>query len=542
MPSKHARFLCLVLLIVGLLAASSRGAPRVEGYYSVWSGGEHIDQEWHYWSPSHYAEFKFLNNQGENFETFIKLRANSSHDWFQSQYVEYYTPPWIGAEGHLKFRSKKTETILFSRQNHFWINDEPLFNLVSDWKVKNDNNGPQAQGVRFEFWDTKVPTGFFSFLGPIGGTVIYSDDGGTYNWGDGQENVRDGVDSWIIRLRNRNWSNRIEAGVMFLRKDWTNTSSEEDRNRLSLMHNDVLEADLAFFPRDLIDSGLRLGPVDLEQSRLTVEYAVSNTPYAEQFEGVGTDKNRLFGTEIRDVHIGNLTLHGWYHDAGEDFRNYLSSRYDNEQRYNRITKHVEGIYFVPQKAITAKVTYDRERLRLEDDDRVGLKPTDTWYNEVYIEFINGIKGRVAYKSWHGFDREATIFREMNYRDIFAELSVENFLAKVRLQYRLHDYGTFRESSAYGFDMNVNITDRLKGYLRMLDAQDTVESRQTAFAQLKYDLGFGAEFYFEYGDAGQSDNIVWTDWFVNYVDPSDPGRRPDRRLLKNRLSMSFKTWF
>jgi hypothetical protein len=131
---------------------------------------------------------------------------------------------------------------------------------------------------------------------------------------------------------------------------------------------------------------------------------------------------------------------------------------------------------------------------------------------------------------------------MNYRDIFAELSVENFLAKVRLQYRLHDYGTFRESSAYGFDMNVNITDRLKGYLRMLDAQDTVESRQTAFAQLKYDLGFGAEFYFEYGDAGQSDNIVWTDWFVNYVDPSDPGRRPDRRLLKNRLSMSFKTWF
>ena len=33
------------------------------------------------------------------------------------------------------------------------------------------------------------------------------------------------------------------------------------------------------------------------------------------------------------------------------------------------------------------------------------------------------------------------------------------------------------AGGYGFDMNVNITDKVKGYLRMLDARDSVEARK-----------------------------------------------------------------
>ena len=96
-----------------------------------------------------------------------------------------------------------------------------------------------------------------------------------------------------------------------------------------------------------------------------------------------------------------------------------------------------------------------------------------------------------------------------------------------------DAGTFREVTAIGFDMNVNITERLKGYLRMLNVNEETEARHTLFAQLKYDIGWGAEFYFEYGDAGQSDNLVYTDWFVK----EDTGDN-----LADRFKVLVKAWF
>jgi hypothetical protein len=520
------------------VAAPAEASSRLEGYYSIWTAADRNDGNWNMGMPSHYAELKFLNNAGQNLESFLRMRVNANSDDGLTPFVEYYTPPWISAEGHVKFRTPRSETILFSRQNHFWINDEPLFNLVNDGKIKNDSWGPQSQGVRFEFWDRTV---LIPWLGTWGGVLTYSDDGGTYNYGQGEGDVLDGVDSWIARLRHRSWDDRIVGGLMFLRKDWTDTGAPDAGSRLGLMYNAVYEADLAFFPRDLVTGGLRLGPIDLEQSRWTVEYVTSRVPYQERYSGLGKTENHLFGAEVRDVRIGDVILHGWYFDAGENFRDYLSSRWDDERRYNRIITHAEGIWFVPRKAVTAKVSYDKERLRVPDEIGFGLRPAESWYGELYVEFINGFKGRMAYKRWHGFDADSDVNAFATYPDLFGEVSVENFLAKIRLQVRLHDYGTFRESTAYGFDMNVNITERVKGYLRMLDAVDSVESRQTVFAQLKYDLGFGAEFYFEYGDPGQSDNLVYTDWFIGFVDP-DASRLPDTRRLRDRLALSFRTWF
>jgi len=146
----------------------------MEGYYSIWTSSEKNDRNWRMHMPSHYAELKFLNTHSDGIESFVRMRVNANSDDDRTIFAEYYTPPWIAAEGHVKFRSNHTETLLFSRQNHFWINDEPLFGLVNDWKLKNDNWGPQSQGVRFEFWE--VP---FLGLDHWGGTVIYSDDGGT---------------------------------------------------------------------------------------------------------------------------------------------------------------------------------------------------------------------------------------------------------------------------------------------------------------------------------------------------------------------------
>ncbi len=515
------------LLTALLLAASVAGAAtKFEGYYSVYTLAEKADRHWRVWMPSHYAELKFLSHLSPDLEAFVKLRANASYDDDRTTFPEYMAPPWATAEGHLKLRTQHSEITLFSRQNHFWINDEPLFRLVDDWKLKNDNYGPQSQGIRYEFWDREVP-----LLGKWGGTIIYSDDGGTYNWGDGEQ--ADGVDSWIIRLRNRAWGDRIWAGLMLLRKDWTDTSSPENRERMSWMHNSVVSADLAFFPHDLTETGLHLGPIDLEQSRLTVEAAWSSTPYREHVYGEPTDHSYLFGAEIRDVNIGDLILHGWYFDFGENFRDYLSGRFDDRREYNRVQKHVEGIWFVPRKAITAKVSYDHYRKRVADEVGGGLRPSTSWYGELYIEFVKGFKGKVAYSRWYGFDASSEVNDFYTYPGWFGEVSVENFLAKIRLQARIKDAGTFRELTAYGFDMNVNLTERVKAYLRMLNVNENIEARHTMFAQLKYDLGFGAELYFEYGDPGQSDNLVYTDWFVNEGNNDN---------LRDRIALSFRTWF
>lgn len=525
----------VVLAAAGLAPPAAPAATKLEGYYEVETSLERQDRIWHLGppgsngQPKHYAELKFLSWPGTDLELYVKLRAESNRDDDRTTTVDFYSPPWLNAEGHLKIRRPHWETYLFSRENRFWINDEPLFNLVNEDKLKNDSWGPQSQGVRFDFWETR-----FLGLRHLGGTLIYSDDGGTYNWGDGLGDIANGVDSWIVRLRNRAWGDRIEMGTMFLRKDWTDTSSPENRSRLGIMYNTVYSADIAFFPRELVPTGLRLGPLNLEQSRWTLEWATSDTPYRERVFGESNENDSILGIEVRDLNAGDLTVHAWHFDLGENFRDYMSRRFDNDEKhFNRVQNHAEAIYLVPRKAITAKVSYDHYRKRIADEIGGGLRPTTEWYGETYIEFIKGFKGKVAYKRWEGFDASSEVNDFYTYPNWFGEVSVENFLAKIRIQARLRDAGTFRELTAYGFDMNVNITERLKGYLRMLDVNEQTEGRQSLFAQLKYELGPGAEFYFEYGDPGQSDNIVNTDWFVNESNGDQ---------MRDRVKLLLKTWF
>jgi hypothetical protein len=63
-------------------------------------------------------------------------------------------------------------------------------------------------------------------------------------------------------------------------------------------------------------------------------------------------------------------------------------------------------------------------------------------------------------------------------------------------------------------MEFNATGKLKGYFRILNVNEETEARATVFAQLRYDIGYGAECFIEYGNPWQSDNLVNTDHFVN----------------------------
>lgn len=517
---------------LALPPAGARAANKVEGYFETEVSAQKDDGQWHFGSPGangmpkHYAELKYWAWPSDRYELFVKMRAESNRDDDRTDAVDYYQPPWYSGEGHIKIRGDKHETFLFYRQSRFYINDEPLLRLVDDGKLKNDDWGPKAQGIRHDFWERE-------FLGVrnLGGTFIYSDNGGTFSL-DGVD-IPNGDNNLIMRLRHRAWSDRIRTGFMFLRKDWTDTSREDYRSLLGKMYNTVYSADIEFAPRDLVETGLGIGPLNLEQSRWTSQMAFSQRPYQETVFGDSRKHARAVAVEVRDIHIDQVTLHGWYNDFGEDFRAYMSNRFDESREYNRVQKHAEAIWLVPRKAVTAKVAYDTYRKRIADEPGGGLRPAREWYGELYVEFINGFKARFAYKNWHGYDGSAEINDFYTYPDWFGEVSVENFLAKIRLQARVHDAGTFRETTIFGFDMNVNLTERLKGYLRAMNVNEETEARHTFFAQLKYDIGWGSEIYFEYGDPGQSDNLAYTDWFVN-EDNNDN--------LRDRFKLLVKAWF
>ncbi len=512
-------------------AVPAEAANKVEGYYEAEISAQRDDGNWHVGPPGangmprHYAELKFWSWPNDKFEIFGKIRAESNRDDDRSPTVDFYAPPWFNGEGHIKLRQNKYEAYLFYRQSRFYINDEPLLRLVDDNKLKNDDWGPKAQGIRFDFWEIDLG------IKNLGGTFIVSDNGGTFS--SSGVDIPNGDDNKIFRLRHKTWDGRIESAVMFLRKDWTDTSQDNWRDILSLMHNDIFSFDVAFIPRNLITTGLRLGPINLEQSRWTTEMAWSQRPYDEHVFGASRHRARAISVEERDIHVGDFTFHSWYNDFGEDFRSYMSSRFDEGHEYNKIQKHAEIFWLVPRKSLTTKLIWDSQRKRVADEPGGGLRPSTEWYGELYMEFINGFKARFAYRNWHGYDSSLEVNDFISYPDWFGEVSVENFLAKIRLQGRIHDAGTFRQVTIFGFDMNVNLTERLKGYLRAMNVNEETEARHTIFAQLKYDIGWGAEFYFEYGDAGQSDNLVYTDWFVNEGSNDN---------LRDRFKLLVKAWF
>ncbi|MBN1884420.1 MAG: hypothetical protein JW876_02705 [Candidatus Krumholzibacteriota bacterium] len=523
--SKTLILLAIAAILAGA-AAPAVAVSKLEGYYEIQTSFQRVGKQWQFGPPSgdgiprHYLELKHLSFPYDNLESFFKLRVESNRDEYLTEESEFKNPFFLSAEGHMKLRGERWETYIFHRQNRFWIHDEPLLQLVNQDKIKNDDWGPQASGVRADFWNIDLWR-----IGGLGGTFIYFDDGGTFNWtGAPEDVVADGTDNFILRLRKNSFDERIETGAMFLRKDWTNTGY--GREWVSSSYNEILSFDLAFYPREFAANGLALGPLNLENSSWIAEYAVSRDPFQIETSDIRSNENKFaLGAEFRNVRLQNLTVHGWYRNVGENFRDYLSYRYDDGREYNRRQYHVEGNYKLPRKAVTATVSYDYYRKRIVDEEGGEFRPTHNFYSELYVEFINGFKGKVGYSRWHGFDGSGEVFDFFTYPNIFAELSVENRLAKVRMQARVRDVNTFREVTAYGFDMEFNATGKLKGYFRILNVNEETEARATVFAQLRYDIGWGAECFVEYGNPGSSEHLVNTDYFVN----EGSGDRIDHRL-------------
>ena len=169
-------------------------------------------------------------------------------------------------------------------------------------------------------------------------------------------------------------------------------------------------------------------------------------------------------------------------------------------------------YRVPRKAINLKGWRYRNKPHKFTSEK---KPFEESGGEIYVEFVHGFKGRVEYKRH--------VNKDGVWPNAIFEVSGENNVVKVRTQFRIKDIGTKYEVRVFGFEANANLTEKWKFYTRLLLVDEKTEARETVFAQLQYTGWRSAEFFIEFGEWGQSNDLVNTEWFISHENSSTTSR-------------------
>ena len=164
---------------------------------------------------------------------------------------------------------------------------------------------------------------------------------------------------------------------------------------------------------------------------------------------------------------------------------------------------INSHYLIPKRAITFVLNYSYNQKIVPDTisvftHSIQLKEiydvSTTLYSEVYLEFINGFKGKIAFNksdnNWQG-----ALYKHY---DFFTELSVENSLAKLLAQFKIKDLGEVWEKHITGLELSVNLADRWKFFTRGMIINDMVGSRYSFFTEIQYRTGGNSELYLQYG--------------------------------------------
>jgi hypothetical protein len=496
-----------LLLAAAALALAAAEAPAVttlEGYSSFMtevrnSGGG--DPSWGLSEPELYAELKLKTSPWTNVDGFMMVAGWSRRPWWQGDQAIRDTRVFF-KEAHARFRAERIEAHVFAGQNRFWLN-EPLLELVNQDRVKQDEHGPRAQGIRLDFWDWYgfSGAGFLSersdYLSDQWQNLSDAEQAGYPGATEGDEVISSTDDYRAFRIKRNFFGDRIIGGTTYARKDFNPSAYIGDRSNF----DESVAFDLELAMGELLPLLTRFGRVTW-----VAEYGRNTSGHLWDDEDPGSDG---FKTEIRDIRVGPMRFLGAYEVYGSDFYN-LGLAHDDRIKLNDYTQYyLEGHYRVPAKAVNLKgwirhAEPDDPNLTTEAQS-AGTK--DEWGTEAYVEFLNGFTGKAEYK----------VYEDKNgiWPNLFFEVTGENRLVKLRTQYRIKDIDSNFELTAYGFEANVNLGEQWKFYARVLNVDEESESRQTAFAQLRY-LGWGgAEFFVEFGNGDQSNDLVNDGDFVEH---------------------------
>ena len=462
----------------------------MEGFYEGQFGKNYQSDffEWNMWNPNYYLETRMYGSPIKDSDFYIKFYADKDYERSEN-------PLAVFSEGHIGFRSNTDKggfsSVLFSRESkHYWA-DGSMLGIVNTGSVNNDGNG---QGARFDLWH--------SFKGSM--TYVFSD----FSQGEGD-------DIHLIRYRQSLFKNKINTGL-FLQRKYYSSGYELD-------YNQVVANDLK---------------ISLGRYYFTSEVAISEVPsdsiiteLSSKYKKLDPIKSNIaFKTELRGLRMGNPRLGYWFINPGlfsygDTYRNYMG---DNQS--NRYGYWINSYYLVPQRAITFVLNYSQYS-KIIADTTANLEETfdltTNLYSEMYIEFVNGFKGKVAFtkkdENWQG-----VLYKHY---DFFTELSVENRLAKLLTQFKIKDYGEIWEKQIAGVELSVNLADKWRVFTRGLIINDRVGSRYSFFTELQYRTGGNAELYLQYGPSywGQY-GLVNDDGFVS------------SGSMKKELRLIIKGWF
>jgi len=458
------------LKIAVLLFCHVAFAVGLGGYYEIQTRVAE-DGVWQLFEPSHRFELKLYASPWQDTEAFAKFYAELSRT--QDNDAERQLHEYTVLEGHLKYRwPQHFEVLAFTKENRYWFS-QGLFEVVNADRLTGD-----TQGLRMDFWG----------LGNVSGIVYYNDWSGTSG----------GEDALVGRVNAPFWKDRIRLGATAARKDWGSSTSD---------YNAVIEGDLGLSLGRIIPPLSRFGNIDI-----TGQVATSRIPGEPE-----NPDDIIMAVELRQLKFADFEFQANYHDYGPDFRGYLSSQFDTEQKFNEESFYLRGIYFFPNKAINLSANYSHtlapQNRQFYVSESNPVRDYEEAYGEVYVEWVNNIKSKAYYKFYRGWD--ATYEESRTYPTIFGEISLENSLAKVRAQVRVKDMDSPYQIVATGAELNVNLSNDLKLYARAINAAERYESRQTAFLQLRYERFQPTEIFLEFGNSGDSDNdLTNDDDFVN----------------------------
>ena len=485
-----------IILLFFLQSSVVLCSINMEGFYEGQFGKTYESDsfEWNMWDPNFYLETRLYGNPIKNSDFYIKFYPDKDYEQSERSLS-------VLSEGHIGFRQDKNRngfsTILFTREsNHYWL-DGSILGIVNTGSVNNDGNG---QGVRFDLWH--------AHNGSM--TYVFSD----FSQGGGD-------DIHLFRYRQSFLNNKVNTGMFLLRKHYP-TGNLED-------YNQVIACDLRIY------SG---------RYSLTTEFAFSDVPgdslitelnnsyQAEDF----LKSNVALKTEIKGLRVGSSKFGHWFFTPGffsygDTYRNYMGDNQSNSYGY-----WLNSYYLIPERAVTLILNYSQSQKMVAEtitvfSDSLYSKdifdPTTSIYAGMYIEFVNGFKGKIAFnkkdEEWQG--------QLYKHYDLFSELSVENNLAKLLAQFKIKDLGETWEKYITGIELSINLTDRWRFFTRGMITNDRVGSRYSLFTELQYRTSGNTELYLQYGPSNWGQyGLVNDDGFAS------------TGTMKKEIKLIMKGWF
>jgi hypothetical protein len=345
-------------------------------------------------------------------------------------------------------------------------------------------NGDNAQGIRLDTW---------GFLG-LNATLIASDFSGQFDpvkpVGDpARGSLTQTDDAYVARLRREFLANRaLRLGMTFNRR-------VEDQINERVENAQVL----AF------DGRYRHAGVDY-----SLEYATSRSPTSGNIVFFPSGLHRkvtVFGLRTpwrfsdRDIMVGEIrslragTPRLGYLNFAPTFwrRGALWENRAGDAIRDEVGFNLNGWYLLPERAVTLTSNYKQFR-KYAFEDREHTE----FYNEAYIEFVNGFNGKTYYRTTRILRRLGSELDIETHRDAFFEVQVESRLAWLRAETKIKDIGLVSRKQLFSIDYSLNLTRTAKIYNRFVFGNDPNLLRKGVFLQLQYRPTGNMETFLEYG--------------------------------------------